>query len=101
MPGLTHNDVENLQLQVVGSLNRAEELLLLTDAGVAAANTKEGLKAFIDSVVVHNDQENWKTELKQAIDASGIADSDITALTTVAGLIALLPVTNTNQLILA
>lgn len=73
----------------------------LTDAGVAAADTKAGLKAFIDSIQVHNDQENFKVALKHAIDVSGLADSDILGLTTVAGLLALLPVTTTSQDIIA
>jgi hypothetical protein len=101
MAGLYHNETENLMLQVAGSLNRANSMAFLTDAGVAAADTRAGLLSFIDSVVVHNDQENWKTELKQAIVASPITDADILSLTTVAGLIAVLPVSQSNNLILA
>lgn len=95
-----HNDEENLRLQIVGSINRAEELLLLTDAGVAAANTKAGLEAFINSVTVHNDQENWKSALKQSIRSLPVSDAVIADLTTVAGLVSALEVSNPNQLIL-
>lgn len=97
-----HNDSVNLLTQVHSSINRAEELLFLTDALVAAADTKQGLINAINGVKVHADQENWKAELIRAIKVSGIADSDITALTTVAGLAALLGIPSvTSQSVLA
>lgn len=96
---LYHNDEENRLLQVTSTLNRANSMAFLTDATVAAADTKAGLKAAINATSVHADQEGWKIMLTDAIDVSGLADSDILSLTTVAGLIALLPA-NTSSLIL-
>lgn len=92
-----HNDVENRNLTAVSSLNRANTLSFLTDALVAAADTRAGLKSAIDGVVVHNDAENIKLRLKTGIDVAGLADADIASLTTVAGLIALLEVSTTAQ----
>jgi hypothetical protein len=97
MPATTHTDTENLNYQVVSSLNKANSLTWLTDAQVAAADTRAGLKAAINAAVVHGDQENLKLGLLRAIDASGLSDSDVLSLTTVAGLIALFPVTTTSQ----
>jgi hypothetical protein len=85
-----HNEDVNRVTQVYSTINRAEELGFLTDAKVAAADTKQGLINAINATVVHADQENWKAELIRAIKVSGIADSDITSLTTIAGLVALL-----------
>ncbi len=97
MPAATHNDVENLNYQVVSTLNRANTLGLLTDAGVAAADTKQGLINFVNSITLHNDQENLRLSVVRAINASGIVDADVLSLTTVAGLIAVMPVTTTSQ----
>ncbi len=99
---MAHNDQSPLLTQVYSTFLRTEELGLLTDATVAAADTRQGLKNAIDNVKVHNDQENWKIELKRAIDASGITDAQIAPLTTVAGLLALLDVpATTSQAVLA
>ncbi len=97
-----HNDTVNLSQQVVTTLNSANALSFLTDAGVAAADTKQGLKNFIQSIKVHNDQENIKQLLMRALDFdSNITDANILSLTTVDGLIALIPLTNSGREILA
>lgn len=85
-----HNDTANLSSQVYGSIMRAKAMGFLTDAGVAAADTKAGLKAFIESIKGHNDQENWKILLKRALDYdAAITDAAILSLTTVDQLAAL------------
>lgn len=97
-----HNDAENLALQATSTLNRANSLGFLTDATVAAADTKVGLKMAIDAVVVHVGQENMKLLLKKAIDSDpNITDAAVLNLTTVAGLIALTGISTTSQAVLA
>ncbi len=97
MPAVYTNDNENLLYQVASTLNRTNSLGWLTDATVTAADTRQGLINAINAVSVHNDQENLKLGLIRAINVSGLVDADILSLTTVAGLIALIPVTTTSQ----
>lgn len=61
---------------------------MLTDAGVAAADTLVGLQTFIQGVSVHADQVNYKDQLKKAVlvNQNEVTDATVLSLTTVAGL---------------
>lgn len=88
---MPHNDTLNLSDQVLTTINRTSGMSFLTDATIASADTKQGLKDAINAVKVHNDQENWKIMLTRALDFdSSITDANILSLTTVAGLVNLL-----------
>lgn len=98
MPGLIHSDQENLAMQVSTTITRAGTMGFLSDATVAAADTKEGLKAAIRAVKVHNDTENIKLLLIAALDKNpNITDANILALTTVAQLAALTGYSNLSS----
>lgn len=95
-----HADVLRLSTMAGASINRAGGLGLLTDAGVAAADTLNGLDTFVNGVAVHADQYNYKPRVKLAwrVDA-GITDATVLSLTTVAGLSGLTAIgTNTTTL---
>lgn len=85
-----HSDTTPLSRMAGASINRAAEIGLLTDAGVAAADTLAGLDSFVDGVAVHADQLDYKPRVKLAwtVDA-GITDATVAGLTTTAGLTAL------------
>jgi hypothetical protein len=87
---MAHADVEPLSRRAGASINTAGVLGLLTNSGVAAANTLAGLDSFVDSIALHADQQPYKSRVKNAwrVDA-GITDSTVLSLTTVAGLTAL------------
>jgi hypothetical protein len=82
-----HADQIRLSTNIGGSIYRAGKLGLLTDAGVAAADTLNGLDAFVDSVVVHADQNFYKDRIKDSYrKTADITDATVLNLTTVAGL---------------
>ena len=71
-------------------MNRAEDIGLLTNAGVIAADTIAGLQAFINGASVHADNQNYKARMNAALTKdAGITDAAVLNLTTVAGLVAL------------
>lgn len=87
---MPHADTLNLSRRGGGIIYRAGRLGLLTDAGVAAGDTKAGLDSFVDSVSVHADQQFLKARTKKAFRTDeAITDAAIAPLTTVAGLVAL------------
>ncbi len=97
-----HNDEANLAAQVASTITRAGGLSFLTDATVAAADTKLGLKNAINAVAVHNDSANIKALLIRALDLNAnITDANIAGLTTVAGLANLVgaPFTTTGMIL--
>lgn len=90
-----HSDLNAHVRKVAANLRTAQEEALLTDTTVAAADTVAGLKTAIDNAVVHAAVLPTKDRVKRAIDAGAAAgeltDAAILSLTTVAGLIALIP----------
>lgn len=96
-----HADVQNLSEQVFSTITRAGSQSFLTDAGVAAANTKQGLIDFINSRSVHADQENYKQQFIRVLQFhADITDANILSLTTVAGLAQLVGVTSVPNTII-
>lgn len=92
---MSQSDVQNLAYLVANTLTRGDQLDFLTDAIVAASADRADLIARINAVATHNDQENLKKLISNAIMLDpGITDAAIPALTTVAGLIALTGVTD-------
>lgn len=82
-----HADQLRLSTNIGGSIYRAGRISLLTDAGVAAADTLNGLDAFIDAQVVHADQFYYKDRVKDSYrKTADITDAAVLNLTTVAGL---------------
>jgi hypothetical protein len=87
-----HNDEYNLSQQVSTTINNAGELAFLTDATVAAADTKAGLVTAINTAAVgmHHDLRKMALNLTRVLNFNAnITDANILALTTVAGLAAL------------
>lgn len=96
---MPHSDEIRLGVQAGGAVQRAGQIGLLTDAGVTAADTLNGLDAFVNGVAVHSDQYNYKPRVKLSWRVySGFSDAAVLNLTTVAGLAALTPVPNVNTL---
>jgi hypothetical protein len=95
MPVL-HADQIPLSREIGFNCREAGEVVLLTDATVAAANTVAGLRAAINAAVVHAEYEPYRSRIIQAInrgeDSQEITDALVAPLTTVAGLVALLQV---------
>ena len=82
-----HADQTRLSTNIGGSIYRAGRINMLTDAGVTAADTLNGLDAFIDAVVLHADQNLAKDRVKDSYRKDiNISDSAVLNLTTVAGL---------------
>lgn len=87
---MAHADVFEYSWIGGGTINRAGQLGLLTDAGVAAADTLAGLTSFVNNVVVHADQQQYKGRIPVAWQGNAaITDATVLGLTTVAGLAAL------------
>lgn len=82
-----HADQLRLSTTIGGSIFRAGKLSLLTDTGVTNADTLNGLDSFIDSQLVHSDQNNYKKRVKDSYRKTvDINDAAVLNLTTVAGL---------------
>lgn len=87
-----HADTQPLSKRVGGTINLGGVMGLLTNSGVAAANTLAGLDTFIDGVnpSLHADQQRFAAPLKAALRRDqNITNDNILSLTTVAGLTAL------------
>jgi hypothetical protein len=94
-----HADETQLSTFVGSTINRAGAVGILTDAGVAAADTLDGLDAFINGVNVPGDISPLKAYVKAAIRKdAGITNATVLSLTTVAGLAALTSVGSRTQL---
>jgi hypothetical protein len=84
---MPHADTIGLSTRVGGAINRAAALGLLTNSGVAAADTLAGLDSFIAGVSVHADQIPHKARIQRALRAdAGLTDAAVLGLTTTAGL---------------
>lgn len=82
-----HADQLRLSTNIGGVIFRGGKENLLTDAGVTAADTLNGLDAFIDSQAVHADQAFFKRRIKTALrKTADITDAAVLNLTSVAGL---------------
>jgi hypothetical protein len=69
------------------SINRAGEVGVLTNSGVAAADTLDGLDAFANSFRGHADQQPYVSRVKQAWRVSSVfTNAAVLNLTTVAAL---------------
>ncbi len=88
---MAHADTLTLSRAQGRSFNLAGNLGLLTDSGVAAADTLVGLQNFINGVSVHADQVNFKDQLKKAVlvNQGEVTDATVLGLTTVSELVAL------------
>lgn len=94
-----HADQIPMSTLVGSTINRAGGMSLLTDAGVAAADTVAGLQSFVSGVNVHADMQPWKARINASFKADdGISDSTVLGLTTVVGLAALTQIGNKPNL---
>lgn len=97
---MAHSDQQFLSRAQGRGFNLAANIGLLTNSGVAAADTLVGLQNFMQSVTVHSDQVGFKNPLKRSVLANQneVTDATVLGLTTVAGLVALTQQgTNTSQ----
>lgn len=84
-----HNDEYNLSQQISTTINNMGELAFLTDATVAAADTKAGLIAALNAAAAgfHHDARKIVLLFTRALDHNAnITDANILNLTTVAQL---------------
>lgn len=86
-----HADARPLSKEIGNNLQKAEDLSLLTNATVAAADTNAGLQTAVSAVSVHADQKQISTSVNNAIaegkESGELSDARILALTTTDGAI--------------
>lgn len=87
---MAHADTIPLSRMAGASINTAGVESLLTNTGVANADTLDGLDAFVNSAAVHADVTPMKARVKLAWrTGSEFTNDAVAGLTTVAGLTAL------------
>lgn len=97
-----HTDAVSHSLRIAASIRAAEELSLLTDTTVAAADTNQGLQDAVTAAAGHTDLFPARDRINDAIqygeESGELSDSAVLGLTTIAGLLALLQAGGENRI---